>query len=287
MLVITLQAGYLTASACKNTGDTSEACVIFSSTFSQDPTSSVDPNFDKDVAATSVFITPDQKNVLALISNAYPGYQPVITALISNCGNIPVYICGISAESSSCILIEYRFPEGIKLKPGETKPCLVTAGIHQLAEENHLYSFKLTLNFCQLFTGSPGFWEHINRNKQFTEEQIESWLCQIDDSSSFLGPRTFSDMLAFFHKKSSDAQTNFLKQYLAMRLNLCAGLLEMDETHDLSGIDTSNYLGLSNPENASLEEIISAIENKYGTFISRHNYLIMKSVCEKINNYEI
>lgn len=287
LIAIVFQAGVLKASVSRESCSSEEIVVRFEDAVTNDPAGTIDPYLDKDVGCTTVSLSADGRELWVLMSNCYPGYRPLITASIQNCGEVPVFLCELAAESSESVWLDYQFPKGLKLLPGETIVCTITAGIYQNAQEQQQYAFRLLLSFCQLFVGSPGFWGHIDRNQQFSLEDVEEWLCLIDDSSSFLGPRTIEQMLAFFRDKSSNPENRFLKHYLAMRLNVFAGLLELDETHDVTLIDTENYLGLANPESATLGEIINAVESKYGTNITRNQYLLMKTICDEINHYHI
>lgn len=268
-------------------GSSTEAAVCFQNAASNDPTGSIDPGYDKDVGMTSAIISPEKKMLAVLVSDAYPGYHPQITANIFNCGDVPILLCGVNVETSSPVRVDYRFSDSCRLLPGEAGTCSLTVEIFQEAAELSSYGFELSLSFCQLFTGSPGFWKNFFRSKIFTVEQVEAWLCQIDSSSNFLGPRTTDEMLALMRMKHADARTRFLKHYLALRLNVCAGLPGLEETHDITGIDRNNYLNLNHPENASLKDIIEAIENKHSIPFSKKQYLIMKTICDEINHYRI
>lgn len=286
--VVVFQTGNLVAGAPDKQSNCSyQAAVCFENATTDDPPGTIDPALNKDAGCTTVTLTPNRKEIQVFILNAYPGYRPQITATVRNCGEVPIYLCGVTAESSEAVWIDYQFTDGQKLLPGETMDCSITAGIYQAALENQQYGFRLMLSFCQLFVGSPGFWGHIDRNRLFSPQQVEEWLCLIDDSSAFLGPRTVEEMLTFFNNKDRSPEVRFLKHYLAMRLDVCAGLLELNETHDVTSIDTGNYLGLANPESATLAEIIEAMESKYGTGITRKQYLLMKTICDEIYHYHI
>jgi hypothetical protein len=83
--------------------------------------------------------------------------------------------------------------------------------------------------------------------------------------------------------RSTD-EARFLAHYLATRLNDQAGLLCAAARHDVTGADPDNYLGLADPEDATLGDIITAIEAKAGTTPTKHQYETLKSVCDGLNN---
>lgn len=134
--------------------------------------------------------------------------------------------------------------------------------------------------------GSAGFWKNWDKHKTFTEGEIEGWLESINDGSSWLGPTTvggMGDML--WQKCGPDMKCKFLKQYLATRLNAEAGRLYYGTLHNFSIYDSIDYLGLGGQ--GTLQEVISAIEGKYGTSPSEDQFEIMKDICEALNELEI
>jgi hypothetical protein len=138
--------------------------------------------------------------------------------------------------------------------------------------------------------GTPGFWKNWDRHNTYSQEQIEGWLANIDDNSAWLGPTTVDDMATYFDAATGgDAtmESRFLAHYLALRLNEHSGMLNPDGRHDVSALDPSDYLRLTDPQNASLEEIIAAIELKSGEGPSREEFAIMKDIADALNNMDV
>ena len=77
----------------------------------------------------------------------------------------------------------------------------------------------------------------------------------------------------------------FLAHYLALRLNELSGRIPGSSQHDTTSVDPGNYLGLpGGPGLYTLDDIIAAIEAKFGTFPTPAEFEIMKDVADGINN---
>lgn len=139
--------------------------------------------------------------------------------------------------------------------------------------------------------GSPGFWKNWDKRDTYTESEILDFLAAIDASSQWLVPdmdedsvANISDMQAVFAAgQGGTMEEKFLRQYLATRLNAEAGRLYYDTFHDFSIYDSINYLGRGGQ--GTLQEIVTAIENKYDT--TDIQFEIMKDICEALNKLEV
>ena len=145
-------------------------------------------------------------------------------------------------------------------------------------------------NVGERATGTIGFWKNWHRHGTFSESEIETWLAEIDVNSAWLGPATVDDMATHFEAAtggSATMESRFLAHYLATRLNEQYGILGALDRHDISGQDPENYLGLADPLDATLTEIIDAIEANIGTDPLDAEYELMKDISDALNNLEI
>lgn len=135
--------------------------------------------------------------------------------------------------------------------------------------------------------GTIGFWKNWNKHKTYTKAEIEGWLATIDGASDWLGPCIVDGMVSLIKDatgKGTTMEKMFLAQYLALRLDVESERISATGTHDVSKLDLTNYLGLTSPSAATVAEITTAIESKYGTFPSRAQFEIMKNICDALNN---
>ena len=137
--------------------------------------------------------------------------------------------------------------------------------------------------------GTRGFWNNWDSHNTYSQSKIEEWLVGIDAPSQWLGPTNVSDMETFFDAGTGKKHTMkdaFLAHYLATRLNAASGRLVTNTNRNFNPYDTKNYLGLGG--NGTLVEIILAIESKYPTSPAeeptRHQYEVMKNICDALNN---
>jgi len=145
--------------------------------------------------------------------------------------------------------------------------------------------------------GSPGFWKNWDSHNTYTETEIWGFLAAVDASSLWLGGiKDISQMQAVLTPvvltpavptpgEDTTMEAKFLRHYLATRLNVEAGQLYPELFHLFSSYDPANYLGLGGQ--GTLEEIIGAIEGKYGTSPTEGQFEIMKDICDALNNLEI
>ena len=134
--------------------------------------------------------------------------------------------------------------------------------------------------------GTPGFWKNWDSHNTYTENEIEGWLATIDSSSLWLDATTVEGMEAIFDDgEGGSPKSKFLRAYLATRLDVASGRLNTSTVHNVTGISGYGYLGLATPASATLTDIIVAIEDKEDTPPpSGPEYLIMKDVCDALNN---
>jgi len=143
--------------------------------------------------------------------------------------------------------------------------------------------------------GTIGYWKNWDRANPYTGEQIEQWLDDIDDASRWLGPTTMAGLDQLFVAAiggNATMKSKFLAHYMATRLDIVSGRLDVGNTHDVTGWDGNNYLGLPNPASATLSDIVIAIEGKYpgdpedpsACWPTMKRYETMKDICDALNN---
>ncbi len=101
-----------------------------------------------------------------------------------------------------------------------------------------------------------------------------------------------ADMVELINQKDDSRKAMFLAQYLVQRLNQMSGMQSPSSLHDVTLVPTydpiTNYLGLGDPYNASGQEILQKIEDKYNeselAVENAYEYEIMKDVCDWLNN---
>ena len=142
--------------------------------------------------------------------------------------------------------------------------------------------------------GTIGFWK--NWDNHYTEAEMLPWLVAINSSSEWLGSTTvegWDDLFAAATRECPPPtmKSKFLAHYMATRLNIVSGRLDVGNTHDITGIKGYGYLGLPNPALATLSEIIIAIEGKYpaepedpDAWPTTEQYETMKDICDALNN---
>jgi len=141
--------------------------------------------------------------------------------------------------------------------------------------------------------GTIGFWK--NWNNHYNEAEIVPWLVAINSSSEWLGPTTVEGLDELFDAATGECPTmksKFLAHYMATRLNIVSGRLDVGNTHDITDIEGYEYLGLPNPTSATLSDIVIAIEDKYpaepedpeAVWPTDKQYETMKDICDELNN---
>jgi len=254
-----------------------------------DPPGTIDPGYDKDVASCEATVV-NTEQVAVLIANAYPSYTCTFTTTIYNGGTLPERREPLEFVVPPVLTVmDLNDLTGVVLDPGQEDVEEFSVHVNQDAEQGAIYYFTIKKPFSLWVTGTPGFWKNWDSHNTFSQSQIEGWLAEIDALSAWHGPTTVGGMESVFAAalgQSATPQTRFLAHYLATRLNERSGILDPLDTHDLSGKDPTNYLGLANPSSATLTEIINAIESKYDT-PSNTQFNTMKNVCDALNNLDI
>lgn len=146
--------------------------------------------------------------------------------------------------------------------------------------------------------GCVSFWQAWRTH--YAEDEMVDWLTDINSASKWLGPTTLREldrMFALASRSDATPRDRFLGHYMATYLNIVSGRLQVASTHDISGIDGYQYLGLPSPPLPSLSQIVIAIEHK---FPQRHDepialscsgptsgeFEVLRSICDAINNME-
>lgn len=147
--------------------------------------------------------------------------------------------------------------------------------------------------------GTPGFWSSKAAVKLYGKSQLADWFREIvldsewfeDDLAEGTDDEVYRKMVAILKEKGAKdyqgAVNQFRGQYLATRLNAESGRLGLGTSHDISAIPGATvYFGYSSE---TLSEIIATIESKaegpiFSSTPERNKMLIMKSVCDALNN---
>jgi len=281
-----LWAKTLTIDGTVNTGKFN-ADFIAAST--DDPPDTIDPGYDKDVAScTATVVSTDLVEVV--ITNAYPSYTCTFTTTIHNGGTVPERREPLEFVVPAVLTVtDLNDLTGVVLDPGQEDVEEFSVHVEQEAEQGAIYYFTIKKPFSLWVTGTIGFWKNWDSHNRFSQAQIEGWLAEIDAASLWHGPTTIGGMEGVFAAAlgpSATPETRFLAHYLATRLNERSGILDPGHTHNVTGKDPGNYLGLANPSSATLTEIINAIESKYDT-PSNSQFNTMKIVCDALNKLDI
>ncbi len=263
----------------------------FTAAQTDDPINTLDPGYLKDVGwSEGVLYDADgdgrHETLIANIYNAYPCYTTTYEVMLRNSGTVPESISAVDVEAPDVLDVSVNDILGTVLEPGQEVPVRLSAHVLQPAEQLSVYQFRVSIHVAQWTFGTIGFWG--SWDTRFTEERIVSWLWEIDDSSAWLGPRTTVDLdhLLDVDRRSS-GETRFLAHYQATRLDMASGILSRMTTHDLTEVDTRDYLDLNDPSAARLPEIVEAIEAKSGTLPTVAEFEILKNICDGLNTREL
>jgi len=220
------------------------------------------------------------------IDNAYPGYTCRLMVTIVSTGDAPLMRAAPAISTVPAITVTPDDDTCGNLAPGAEWVTGYAIRINQVAEQEAIYGFTIDTRFAEAEPGTIGFWGNWDAHDTFVASDIEGWLAAIDASSDWLGPTTMSgtDELFDAARGRSTMEARFLAHYLATRLNDQAGLLCAAAGHNIRGVDPDNYLGLADPEDAGLADIITAIEAKAGTAPTRQQYEVLKSISDGLNN---
>lgn len=251
-----------------------------------------------DVAETTASLGSDRHSLWVLLDNAYPGYCSTVFFGLKNMNSNPSVIESISIDTHEATNSELIIDcQGISERQVINAGCAATGilgiCIQQRANEDHLYYVTLAValgSSCSDQEGTIGFWKNWNKHNIYSNNQIAAWLQDIDSESAWLGPPNTTGMVTIMSHTPGNGNSmehKFLAQYLATRMNAESGRLNVNGIHNVSGIDSGNYLNLSNPASVLLQDIIQAIESKYGKAPSKQQLEIMKNVCEALNNLQL
>jgi hypothetical protein len=151
--------------------------------------------------------------------------------------------------------------------------------------------------------GTPCFWRGCEAISKYGKDNIVTWFREIVGDSEWFADVTITGNLNTDYWKMwgilqgggwgySGAVNQFRAQYLATRLNTMPDppRLGLGTVHDITSIPgASSYFGY---DSGTLQEIIETIESKAEGEIftappSKNNILIMKDVCDALNNVDI
>jgi hypothetical protein len=151
--------------------------------------------------------------------------------------------------------------------------------------------------------GTPGFWGGCGAIKEYGKDNLVTWFREIVADSEWFTDVTITGNLYVDYNKMlgilqgggwgySGAVKKFRAQYLATRLNTMPDppRLGLSTVHGITSIPgASSYFGYNT---GTLQEIIETIESKAEGEIftappSKDNILIMKDVCDALNNVDI
>jgi len=258
----------------------------------------------KEVAQTTAYITDcGNKKIVVNVNNAYPGYEGYVNFTVKNTGRCPIKITGISTNNPNPGYLQLSLTGecviGAILQSGDIKSGHLVSGITQQAAQNAIYTFTIEIDFVQYTTcevgGTPGYWQ--NWKQHWSCGTLNGWLHNIDTDSHWLvddrngdGTINCHDVKAYFDAATGKGHTKkdqFLMQYLATRLNVEAGRLDINDTHNVTSISGYAYLDLANPTSATLAQIIAAMETKYNTVPTNAQFNIMKNICDALNKLRI
>ncbi len=276
--------------------------------------------YGENVATATAWVEPDPDYITIMIGNAYPFYNPTFFFAMYVSGNLPAKIYSITIDESpgddtlgpdipALTVTVDGIAVGQTIEVGQEAIGRINVLINQIAEQNHTYRVRIDIvTVCLEFGGTPGYWQ--NWRSHYSVANMTSFLSavyndpinrspgwvktEIDANKN--GTITIAEMEAILNAgigKDATPKSKFLRQYMATRLDAVSGRLYWDNTHDVTGINGYQYLGLANPSSSTLEQIIAAIESKYpvtkkvnGWSIDKQ-YDILKNVCDALNNVQI
>jgi hypothetical protein len=267
---------------------TQQANVQFVSASTNDPPGKKDPGYTKDVAECRAALINTDK-VAITISNGYPSYTCTFTVTARNTGRLSIKLQPLEIIAPDVLtVLDLSGHPGILLEGGKSDVETFSVHVEQRARQGAEYTFVVRKPFRLHQHGTIGFWKNWDSHKTFSKAEIEGWLVQINNASQWFGPTTTSGMVSLINQGTSgSSKDKFLAQCLATRLNERSGIFDGTDTHNVTSVVPGNYLGLATPSSASLNQILARIEAKFGTSPTNAQYLIMKDVCDKLNNLQI
>jgi hypothetical protein len=264
--------------------------VDFIATSTNDPPGTVDPGYQKNVATCTSALIGDEL-IEVVVTNGYPSYTCTFTVTVQNTGHLDIKLNPLAIDAPPVLTVtDLSNDAGIELGGGDRVIETFSVHVEQPANQGAVYAFQIRKPFRLYHKGTIGFWRAWNNHNTFTRAQIEGWLTEIDNSSRWWGPRTAEGMVALMDaalRSRATPRDKFLAHCLATRMDERSTILDGNDTHNVTGPDPGNYLGLANPSAATLNQIIAAIEAKYGTSLNNTRYNIMKNICDGLNNLVI
>jgi hypothetical protein len=231
------------------------------------------------LAGAEFLITPNPKtgsDSLVLIDNGTNDEDMTVgTLLVTNC------IIG-----TVCTVEETKAPTGYDPAPAQDVTISATVTL-------------TFVNTPKQEGGTPGYWSSPAAMEHHGKAQLAEWFRTIVLASAWFedglaNPNdntAYNNMVGILNdtgaKGYKGAVNQFRAQYLATRLNALSGRLGLATPHDITGVlGAETYFGYPV---GSLGEIIDTIEAKaegeiFKPLPTRDDVLIMKSVCDMLNN---
>jgi hypothetical protein len=264
--------------------------VQFISTSTDDRPGTLDPGYTKNVAVCTSRLV-NSATVEVKVYNSYPSYTCTFTVTVKNTGKLTLKLNPLTILAPPVLtLTDLSNDAGITLGGGAQVTEKFSVHVEQPSKQEWAYTFLIKKPFRLYHKGTIGFWRAWNNHNTFTRTQIQTWLTQIDQASKWYGPRTAEGMVSLMNTALGGGATmkdKFLAHCLATRMNERSGILAGADTHNVMGVDPGNFLGLGAPQSATLNQIIAAIENKFGWTLTTARYETMKNVCDRLNNLDI
>lgn len=268
---------------------TRQANVQFVAASTNDPPNTKDPGYTKDVAQCNASVVDAGDKVTVTLINGYPSYTCTFTVTARNTGMLAIKLQPLEIDAPPVLtVLDLSGHPGILLEGGQSDVETFSVHVEQKASQGAEYTFTIRKPFRLHQHGTIGFWKNWDKHNTFSRTEIESWLVQINAASQWFGPTTTQGMVTLINKGTSGTpKERFLAQCLATRLNERSGIFDGSDTHNVTSVDPGNYLGLATPSAATLNQIFARIEAKFGTSPTNAQYLIVKDVCDKLNNLQI
>lgn len=245
-----------------------------------------DPGGDQDVASCAVEIDAAGA-VIVQIGNGYPGYRCTFWITARNSGRQAIRRLEPVVVKPEAIALGSSAGAGcFTLRPRQAEQAAYTLIIGDRALQNAGYEFQIRRNFSEAIQGRFSSWKNWRIKFGFSEAEVATWLANVAQHSDWLKATTIAEMEAIFAAANSKrGRDEFLANYLVMRLNREAGMICPTDRHNLVEVDAGNFLGLAESANASLSEIIAAIEDQAGNTPTEDQFKVMRDACQGINRH--
>ncbi|MGB9662125.1 MAG: hypothetical protein ACPL5F_08930 [Moorellaceae bacterium] len=125
--------------------------VTFSSSSTNDEGTTVDPGLDKNVGQSVATLGADSKSITVTASNAYPGYNAIVTYKIKNTGTIPLKVNNavITNTNAQITVTNEVDPAGQIIDPGQEFEAQVKHVVNDSAAETSTYTYSVAVNTVQ------------------------------------------------------------------------------------------------------------------------------------------